>query len=67
MGGFSLLAFKFIDVVANRLVLYVSQHFSMFVVGEVDLVKVGRALSPAASPSTESKDDGDFIVGEVSP
>ena len=55
MGGFSLLAFEFIDVVVNLLVLYFSQHLFMFVGGVMVLVKVARMLSAAASCSVESR------------
>lgn len=49
MGGFSLPAFRFIDVVVSLLVLYFSKHFSMFVVGVV------------VSSSIESRGDGDWL------
>lgn len=58
MGVFFLLAFEFINVVINLLVLYFNQCFSMFLVGGMALVKVGMVLSPATS-STESRGDGD--------
>lgn len=58
MGVFFLLAFEFINVVINLLVLYFNQCFSMFLVGGMALVKVGMVLSPVTS-STESRGDGD--------